>query len=239
MAKTIGIDLGTTNSCVAIMENGQPKVIENSEGARTTPSIVAYSEDGEVLVGAPAKRQAVTNPKNTIFAVKRLIGRRFKDAEVQKAIRHSPFAIVEASNGDAWVEVRGKKMAPPEVSAQVMEADARELLVGRAENIIRARRQPPVVAPMLHLLPGSVGCCVNHGTTLQVRYEAEGQRAVGERPEDGLGWSAHLNGRADIGSHPVSSLISSQVPPTSGAIIGSPAAIASMSASGSPSCLVV
>jgi molecular chaperone DnaK len=120
MAKTIGIDLGTTNSCVAIMENGQPKVIENSEGARTTPSIVAYAEDSEVLVGAPAKRQAVTNPKNTLFAVKRLIGRRFKDGEVQKAIKHSPFAIVEASNGDAWVEVRGKKMAPPEISAQVL-----------------------------------------------------------------------------------------------------------------------
>ena len=120
MAKTIGIDLGTTNSCVSIMENGQPKVIENSEGARTTPSIVAYAEDGEVLVGAPAKRQAVTNPKNTLYAVKRLIGRRFKDAEVQKAIQHSPFAIVEASNGDAWVDARGKKMAPPEVSAQVL-----------------------------------------------------------------------------------------------------------------------
>ncbi|MCC7080931.1 MAG: molecular chaperone DnaK [Burkholderiales bacterium] len=120
MAKTIGIDLGTTNSCVAIMENGQPKVIENSEGARTTPSIVAYAEDGEVLVGASAKRQAVANPKNTLFAVKRLIGRRFKDAEVQKAIKQSPFAITEASNGDAWVEARGKKMAPPEVSAQVL-----------------------------------------------------------------------------------------------------------------------
>src|SRR5690606_25041253 len=111
---------GTTNSCVAIMENGQPKVIENSEGARTTPSIVAYAEDGEVLVGAPAKRQAVTNPKNTLFAVKRLIGRRFNDPEVQKAIKSSPYSIVEASNGDAWVEVRGKKMAPPEISAQVL-----------------------------------------------------------------------------------------------------------------------
>ena len=94
MAKTIGIDLGTTNSCVAIMENGQPKVIENSEGARTTPSIVAYAEDGEVLVGAPAKRQAVTNPKNTLFAVKRLIGRRFKDSEVQKAIKLVPIGLM-------------------------------------------------------------------------------------------------------------------------------------------------
>ena len=120
MAKTIGIDLGTTNSCVAVMENGQPKVIENSEGARTTPSIVAYMEEGEVLVGAPAKRQAVTNPKNTLYAVKRLIGRRFQDKEVQKAIKTSPYRIAEAPNGDAWVEVRSKKMAPPEVSAQVL-----------------------------------------------------------------------------------------------------------------------
>ena len=120
MAKIIGIDLGTTNSCVAIMENGQPKVIENSEGSRTTPSIVAYTEEGEVLVGAPAKRQAVTNPKNTLYAVKRLIGRRFQDAEVQKAIKLVPYNIVQAPNGDAWVEVRGKKMAPPESSAQVL-----------------------------------------------------------------------------------------------------------------------
>ncbi len=120
MGKVIGIDLGTTNSCVAVMESGQPKVIENAEGARTTPSIVAYTEDSEVLVGAPAKRQAVTNPKNTLFAIKRLIGRRFKDAEVQKAIEHSPFEIVAAKNGDAWVEVRGKQSAPPEVSAQVL-----------------------------------------------------------------------------------------------------------------------
>jgi molecular chaperone DnaK len=120
MAKIIGIDLGTTNSCVAVMENGQAKVIENSEGARTTPSIVAYQEDGEVLVGAPAKRQAVTNPKNTLYAVKRLIGRRFNDKEVQKALKTSPFKIIEAQNGDAWVEARGKKMAPPEISAQVL-----------------------------------------------------------------------------------------------------------------------
>src|SRR5919206_3383907 len=120
MAKIIGIDLGTTNSCVAIMENGTPKVIENSEGSRTTPSIVAYTDDNEVLVGAPAKRQAVTNPKNTLYAVKRLIGRRFQDAEVQKAIKLVPYKIVQAQNGDAWVEVRGKKMAPPEVSAQVL-----------------------------------------------------------------------------------------------------------------------
>ncbi len=120
MAKIIGIDLGTTNSCVAIMEGGKPKVIENSEGTRTTPSIVAYMEDGEVLCGAPAKRQAVTNPKNTLYAVKRLIGRRFEEKEVQKDINMMPYSIVRAENSDAWVEVRGKKIAPPEVSAQVL-----------------------------------------------------------------------------------------------------------------------
>src|SRR5438105_11707417 len=120
MAKIIGIDLGTTNSCVAIMEGGQPKVIENSEGARTTPSIVAYLEDGEILVGASAKRQAVTNAKNTIFAVKRLIGRRFEEKEVQKDIGLMPYKIVKADNGDAWVEVRGKKIAPQQVSAEIL-----------------------------------------------------------------------------------------------------------------------
>jgi molecular chaperone DnaK len=120
MAKIIGIDLGTTNSCVAIMEGGKPKVIENSEGARTTPSVVAYQDDGEILVGAPAKRQAVTNAKNTLYAVKRLIGRRFEEKEVQKDIGLMPFRIVKADNGDAWVEVRGKKIAPQEVSAQVL-----------------------------------------------------------------------------------------------------------------------
>src|SRR3982751_6634224 len=120
MAKIIGIDLGTTNSCVAVMENGTPKVIENSEGARTTPSVVAYMEDGEILTGAPAKRQAVTNPKNTLYAVKRLIGRRFDEKEVQKDIDLMPYKIIKADNNDAWVEVRGKKIAPPEVSAQVL-----------------------------------------------------------------------------------------------------------------------
>ena len=120
MAKIIGIDLGTTNSCVAIMEGGKPKVIENSEGARTTPSVVAYADDGEILVGASAKRQAVTNAKNTLFAVKRLIGRRFEEKEVQKDIALMPYKIVKADNGDAWVEVRGKKISSPEVSAQVL-----------------------------------------------------------------------------------------------------------------------
>jgi molecular chaperone DnaK len=120
MGKIIGIDLGTTNSCVAIMEAGVPKVIENSEGARTTPSIVAYQEDGEILVGAPAKRQAVTNPKNTLFAVKRLIGRRFEEKEVQKDIDLMPYGIIKNENGDAWVQARDKKMAPPQVSSEVL-----------------------------------------------------------------------------------------------------------------------
>ncbi|MFZ4791318.1 MAG: molecular chaperone DnaK [Candidatus Competibacteraceae bacterium] len=116
----IGIDLGTTNSCVAVMEGGKPRVIENSEGDRTTPSIVAFMEDGEITVGQPAKRQAVTNPHNTLFAVKRLIGRRFAEPEVQKDINLVPYKIVKNDNGDAWVEARGKKMAPPEISARVL-----------------------------------------------------------------------------------------------------------------------
>ncbi|MVW73554.1 MULTISPECIES: molecular chaperone DnaK [unclassified Bordetella] len=120
MSKIIGIDLGTTNSCVAVMDGGQVKIIENAEGARTTPSIVAYMDDGETLVGAPAKRQAVTNPKNTLYAVKRLIGRKFEEKAVQKDIDLMPYSIVKADNGDAWVEVRGKKMAPPQVSADVL-----------------------------------------------------------------------------------------------------------------------
>ncbi len=120
MGKIIGIDLGTTNSCVAVMEGGKPRVIENSEGDRTTPSIVAFTEDGEVLVGQSAKRQAVTNPANTLFAVKRLIGRRFDEKEVQKDIKLVPYKIGKAENGDAWVEVKGKRMAPPEISARVL-----------------------------------------------------------------------------------------------------------------------
>ena len=120
MGKIIGIDLGTTNSCVAVMEGGEPRVIENAEGDRTTPSVVAFTDD-DVIVGAPAKRQAVTNPNNTLFAVKRLIGRRFKDAEVQKDIDLVPYKILAADNGDAWVEANGKKMAPPEISARVLQ----------------------------------------------------------------------------------------------------------------------
>ncbi|WP_417605141.1 molecular chaperone DnaK [Oceanimonas baumannii] len=121
MGKIIGIDLGTTNSCVAILDGDTPRVIENAEGARTTPSIIAYTDDGETLVGQPAKRQAVTNPKNTLFAIKRLIGRRFEDEEVQRDIKIMPFNIVNADNGDAWVEAKDKKMAPPQVSAEVLK----------------------------------------------------------------------------------------------------------------------
>ena len=121
MGKIIGIDLGTTNSCVSVMEGGKAKVIENAEGDRTTPSIIAYTEDGETLVGQPAKRQAVTNPHNTLFAIKRLIGRQFDDSVVQKDIKMVPYKIVKADNGDAWVEVRGEKMAPPQISAQVLK----------------------------------------------------------------------------------------------------------------------
>ena len=120
MSKTIGIDLGTPNSCVAVMEGDKPKVIENSEGGRTTPSIVAFTQDGELLVGQAAKRQSVTNPKNTLFAIKRLIGRRFDDPMVQKV----PYKIVKADNGDAWVEANGKKMAPPEIAAKVLRGVA-------------------------------------------------------------------------------------------------------------------
>src|SRR5574339_491569 len=121
MAKVIGIDLGTTNSCVAIMEGGKPRVIENSEGDRTTPSIVAFTKDDEVVVGQSAKRQAVTNPQNTLFAVKRLIGRRFQDEVVQKDIHMVPYKIVKADNGDAWVEAQGKKYSPAEISAFILQ----------------------------------------------------------------------------------------------------------------------
>ncbi|HAY15733.1 MAG TPA: molecular chaperone DnaK, partial [Halomonas sp.] len=121
MGRIIGIDLGTTNSCVAVLDGDSAKVIENAEGGRTTPSIIAYTDDGEILVGQAAKRQAVTNPENTLYAIKRLIGRRFKDDVVQKDIKMVPYKIAEADNGDAWVEVKGKKMAPPQVSAEVLK----------------------------------------------------------------------------------------------------------------------
>ena len=121
MSKIIGIDLGTTNSCVAVLEGGRSKIIENAEGARTTPSIVAYTEEKETLVGQPAKRQSVTNPKNTLYAIKRLIGRRFDDAVVQKDVKVVPYTIAKADNGDAWIEVNGKKIAPPQISSEVLK----------------------------------------------------------------------------------------------------------------------
>ncbi len=121
MGKIIGIDLGTTNSCVSVMENGVAKILENAEGGRTTPSIIAYTNDGEILVGQAAKRQGVTNPHNTLYAVKRLIGRRFDEDVVQKDIQMVPYKIVKADNGDAWVEVKGEKMAPPQISAEVLK----------------------------------------------------------------------------------------------------------------------
>ncbi|WWO96001.1 MAG: molecular chaperone DnaK [Candidatus Dasytiphilus stammeri] len=121
MGKIIGIDLGTTNSCVAIMEGGKPRVLENAEGDRTTPSIIAFTQDGETLVGQPAKRQAVTNPQNTLFAIKRLIGRKFKDEEVQRDVNIMPYKIIAAANGDAWLDIKGKKMAPPQISAEVLK----------------------------------------------------------------------------------------------------------------------
>ncbi len=138
MGKIIGIDLGTTNSCVAIMEGGTPKVIENSEGARTTPSVVAFTNDGEVVVGQPAKRQAVTNPQNTLFAVKRLIGRRFEEQAVQKDIKLMPYKIVKADNGDAWVEANGKKMAAPEVSARVLMKIKKDVEAYLGEEVTEA-----------------------------------------------------------------------------------------------------
>ncbi|UPT14529.1 molecular chaperone DnaK [Buchnera aphidicola] len=121
MGKIIGIDLGTTNSCVAIMDGNKPRVLENAEGDRTTPSIIAYTKEGEVLVGQPAKRQAITNPKNTLFAIKRLIGRKFKDEEVQRDIKIMPYSIINSENGDAWIDVERKKMAPPQISAEVLK----------------------------------------------------------------------------------------------------------------------
>ena len=121
MGKVIGIDLGTTNSCVAVMDGGNARVIENAEGVRTTPSMVAFADDGERLVGQPAKRQAVTNPENTLYAIKRLIGRRFEDPEVEKDKKNAPFSIIKGENGDAWVEARGEKLAPAQISAIVLQ----------------------------------------------------------------------------------------------------------------------
>jgi molecular chaperone DnaK len=138
MSKIIGIDLGTTNSCVAVMEGGKAKVIENAEGTRTTPSVIAYQDEGETLVGAPAKRQAVTNPKNTLYAVKRLIGRKFEEDEVQKDIDLMPYTIAKADNGDAWVEVKGDKMAPPQISAEILRKMKKTAEDYLGENVTEA-----------------------------------------------------------------------------------------------------
>ena len=138
MSKIIGIDLGTTNSCVAVMEGGKAKVIENAEGTRTTPSVIAYQDEGETLVGAPAKRQAVTNPKNTLYAVKRLIGRKFEEDEVQKDIDLMPYTIAKADNGDAWVEVKGEEMAPPQISAEILRKMKKTAEDYLGENVTEA-----------------------------------------------------------------------------------------------------
>ena len=190
MAKIIGIDLGTTNSCVAVMEGGTPKVIENSEGARTTPSVVAYADDGEVLVGAPAKRQAVTNAKNTIFAVKRLIGRKFDEKEVQKDIELMPYKIVKADNGDAWVETRGKKIAPQQVSRRDPAQDEEDR---RGLSRRRSDRSGHHRSRVLQRLaaPGDQGRRPHRGPRGEAHHQrADGGRArvrarqAGRRPQD-------------------------------------------------------
>ena len=153
MGKIIGIDLGTTNSCVAVMDGAQAKVLENAEGHRTTPSIIGYTNDGEILVGDTAKRQAVTNPKNTLYAIKRLIGRRYDDAEVQRDKKVMPFEIVSADNGDAWVEVKGKKMAPPQVSAEVLKK-----MKKTAEDILGEKVTEAVITVPAYFNDAQQGC---------------------------------------------------------------------------------
>ena len=159
MGKIIGIDLGTTNSCVAVLEGNAAKVIENAEGDRTTPSIVAYTDDGEILVGQSAKRQAVTNPTNTLFAVKRLIGRKFADGVVQKDIKMVPYDIVDANNGDAWIQVKGEQLAPPQVSAETLK----KMKKTAEEYLGEAHRGGDHGARLLRRLPasGHQGCRPN------------------------------------------------------------------------------
>src|SRR5207244_13474984 len=143
MAKVIGIDLGTTNSCVSVMEGGDPVVITNAEGSRTTPSVVAFTDSGERLVGQIARRQAITNPENTIFAVKRLIGRRFDDAMVQKALKVLPYKISRNENGDAWVEIRGKQYSPAEISAFILQKMKQTAEDYRGQRVTEARITDP------------------------------------------------------------------------------------------------
>mgnify|MGYP003961513003 CR=1 FL=1 len=184
MGKIIGIDLGTTNSCVAVMDGGEAKVIENAEGDRTTPSIIAYSEDGETLVGAPAKRQAVTNPTNTLFAIKRLIGRQFKDDVVQKDIKMVPYKIVEADNGDAWVEVNGDKMSPPQISAQTlmkMKKTAEDYLGEAVTEAVVTGNARALYAPVLSLEESSslnVPRSTIEGRTLTIQFQEESVREI-------------------------------------------------------------
>jgi len=185
MSKIIGIDLGTTNSCVAILEGGKPKVIENSEGSRTTPSVVAFSSDGEVLVGQSAKRQAVTNPKNTLFAVKRLIGRRYSEDIVQKDIHMVPYKIVAADNGDAWIDVNGKKMAPPEVSARVlmkMKKTAEDYLGHPVTEAVIT-----VPAYLRFAAPGYQGCRPHCRTGRQAHHQRADRGGVGVWPRQKAG----------------------------------------------------
>ena len=206
MGKIIGIDLGTTNSCVAIMEGGQPKVIENSEGARTTPSVVAYQEDGEILVGASAKRQAVTNAKNTMFAVKRLIGRRFEEKEVQKDIDLMPYRIVKHDNGDAWVEVRGKKIAPSQVSAEVLRKMKKTAEDYLGEEVTEAvitvpayfndsQRQATKDAGKIAGSRGQADHQRADGGRARVRHGQEGRRSQDRRVRPGRRHVRHLDHR--------------------------------------------
>lgn len=184
MGKIIGIDLGTTNSCVAIMEGNQVKVIENSEGARTTPSIIAYMDDNEVLVGAPAKRQSVTNPKNTLFAVKRLIGRRFEEKEVQKDIGLMPYAIIKADNGDAWVEAHGEKLAPPQVSAEVLRKMKKTAEDYLGEPVTEAVITVPAVLQR-QPAPGDEGRGAHRGPRSQADHQRADRGRARVRPRQG------------------------------------------------------
>jgi molecular chaperone DnaK len=186
MGKIIGIDLGTTNSCVAVMDGDKPRVIENAEGDRTTPSIVAYTDDGEILVGQSAKRQAVTNPHNTLFAVKRLIGRKFKDDVVQKDIKMVPYKIVAADNGDAWVEAKGEKMAPPQVSAEVlrkMKKTAEEFL---GETVYRGGDHRAGLFQRL-AAPGDQGRGQDRRSRGQAHHQRADRRGAGLRHGQGQG----------------------------------------------------
>ena len=181
MAKIIGIDLGTTNSCVAIMEGGKPRVIENSEGDRTTPSVVAFTKDGEVLVGQPAKRQAVTNPHNTLFAVKRLIGRKFDDEVVQRDMKMVPYKIVRADNGDAWVEVQGKKHgAAGDLRARAHEDEEDRRGLSRRAGHRGGDHRPRLLQRLP--APGHQGCRPHRGPGREAHHQRAHRGGAGLRP---------------------------------------------------------